>query len=410
MKSPRRRSRTLGIIAKVWYDHLTIGGKSLVALLLICLPSLTAADSGQMLLFSASLSVLLIDTIVGWLFRPRLTCSVRTPQRLMCGQLGRVRVYLHNPTARPVYDLILDWTHPVDSFTEQAATPVGSLGGHASADTMLTVSSGKRGVESWPSVRATSAFPLQLVRFRQRFKVTGTLRVYPSFARWKSISGWNASTSHARESEAFLPVQGESWEYFGSREYQPGMPVRRWDFGSWARLGRPVVREFFHQREHSAAIAIDVQSVQACDDPSDRLEDLLSDAAALADYLTRAQRPILWVTTGYELLTVAHQSTDRARDLIFDFLAETQIPQATSKARAAESLAWNHPVVFCCTAGSSAPASKSGGLANELRRCGCEVHTLFSSPRKPESLASPHGTAPRSSHPASMASTPKEVQ
>ncbi len=39
-------------------------------------------------------------------------------------------------------------------------------------------------------------------------------------------------------------LSGDALDYTGSREYQVGMPVRRWDFTSWARLGRPIVREF----------------------------------------------------------------------------------------------------------------------------------------------------------------------
>ena len=47
---------------------------------------------------------------------------------------------------------------------------------------------------------------------------------------------------------------GESPEYIGNREYVPGEPVRRIDFRSWARLGKPVVREF--QEEYYCRIAL----------------------------------------------------------------------------------------------------------------------------------------------------------
>jgi uncharacterized protein (DUF58 family) len=52
---------------------------------------------------------------------------------------------------------------------------------------------------------------------------------------------------------------GESMEYIGNREYIPGEPARRLDFRSWARLGRPVVREFQEEYYCHVALILDTQ-------------------------------------------------------------------------------------------------------------------------------------------------------
>ena len=49
-------------------------------------------------------------------------------------------------------------------------------------------------------------------------------------------------------------VVGDSLEFVGTREYREGDPLRKIDWRSWARLGRPVVKEF--QEEYFSRIAL----------------------------------------------------------------------------------------------------------------------------------------------------------
>ena len=50
----------------------------------------------------------------------------------------------------------------------------------------------------------------------------------------------------------------QTWfEYIGSREYQPGMQVRRRDFASLARTGKPTLREFSEGEELKVALISD---------------------------------------------------------------------------------------------------------------------------------------------------------
>ena len=111
--------------------------------------------------------------------------------------------------------------------------------------------------------------------------------------------------------------RGDSWEYLGSREYQVGMPVRRWDYGAWARLGKPVVREFEEHSRSRACVLVDTAVLPeersssarraASRDataphsatPQWRLETALSLAAAVANGLAE---------TGWRIDAVATES------------------------------------------------------------------------------------------------------
>ena len=67
------------------------------------------------------------------------------------------------------------------------------------------------------------------------------------------------------------------------------MPVRRWDFSSWARLGRPIIREFQSPSIQSVTLIVDTSlgPTAAGDAPDATLERLLSLAATLIGELTR---------------------------------------------------------------------------------------------------------------------------
>ena len=55
---------------------------------------------------------------------------------------------------------------------------------------------------------------------------------------------------------------GQSMDYIGSRDYFPGDDIRRIDFRSWARLGKPLVREFSAPRSQRIALILDLERRQ----------------------------------------------------------------------------------------------------------------------------------------------------
>ncbi|MEM6473462.1 MAG: DUF58 domain-containing protein, partial [Planctomycetota bacterium] len=101
----------------------------------------------------------------------------------------------------------------------------------------------KRGVHELPPFQVTSSFPFHLFYARRAISTNTKIAVTPAPLR----------SDHDAASRVLLATIGE-WakklvvgppvEYVGNREYEVGMPVRRWDFASWARLGRPIVREY----------------------------------------------------------------------------------------------------------------------------------------------------------------------
>jgi uncharacterized protein (DUF58 family) len=64
------------------------------------------------------------------------------------------------------------------------------------------------------------------------------------------------------------------------------MAVRRWDFRSWARLGRPIAREYAEPETHQVAILVDTfAEVRPGERTTEDFEQVLSLAASVCDAL-----------------------------------------------------------------------------------------------------------------------------
>jgi uncharacterized protein (DUF58 family) len=162
------------------------------------------------------------------------------------------------------------------------------------------------------------------VRFARTYSVSCELIVLPSFRPLASLDASRWESKYAGEQEHTLFSLGHHGEYFSSREYQPGMPVRRWDYSSWARLGKPVVREFTDPSCPTAAIILDtfVADVHPNGDEEIReLEATVSLAAALSDALTANNYRITHLAVGDCLRDLSRRSSLEQHDLILRELA-----------------------------------------------------------------------------------------
>jgi uncharacterized protein (DUF58 family) len=158
-----------------------------------------------------------------------------------------------------------------------------------------------RGIHALPDIVVTSMFPFHLFRSSRRFPADAYIAITPrpitgdedalSRGMLDTLGGW----SHRL-------LSGDALDYTGSREYEVGMPVRRWDFASWARLGRPIVREFQSPSIQMVTIIVDTStSDEASTDGSQHespVERVLSLAATAVTDLTRKMvRVRLYITS-----------------------------------------------------------------------------------------------------------------
>ena len=148
-------------------------------------------------------------------------------------------------------------------------------------------------------------------------------------------------------------VVGAPVEYIGNREYQEGMQVRKWDFASWARLGRPIVREYQSPSVQAITLIVDTSTVGSRDRPGqpkeseEQFERLMSIAAtAVMDISARRVHLQLRVTNqqGEAADTPASSSAnDGCESMLVQLAGAEPIDAATGQDRLIEILENTRP-------------------------------------------------------------------
>ena len=199
------------------------------------------------------LAVLIGGWAINRLMRPRLSMSLTLPRSAIAGQPFSVAVRLVNRRFFPALDLRIGWhregvrdIYASTSNEDWDASPPVSVTHLRSGDQLKWQGSMRfyrRGIRKLPPFQVTSSFPFYLFHDRCSLATDTEIAITPAplsadddpMARvmLSAVGDW------AKQLVAGAPV-----EYVGNREYEVGMHVRRWDFASWARLGRPIVREY----------------------------------------------------------------------------------------------------------------------------------------------------------------------
>ncbi|MFW6170325.1 MAG: DUF58 domain-containing protein [Planctomycetota bacterium] len=290
-----------------WRDQLTIVGKMIFLVMIGSLP--TFADSGAVLaiVFIASSMVLLVAAATSFLFRPRLSVRASCPSNWMCGESRVVPVRITNRSRCPAYQLQLDMlpTPGVWEVTD-GGTFITVLKPGETITVPVRVKARRRGQFQLPELLAKTSFPLN-VRIRcKAFAVRREALILPFYRELRSFDLLRFVPNLVQGRDVALQSVGVRGEYVGSREYQPGLPVRKWDYASWARLGRPVVREFSEPRYPSVAVIVDTFFPSRRHEGGElvpELEATLSLAAAITEALIARSCRISMLAIGNDYLT-----------------------------------------------------------------------------------------------------------
>lgn len=317
--------RTFRRVYTWWRDQLTTMGKLIFMVMIVSLPAL--ADSGAVLaiVFIASSVILFGASTASYVFRPRLVVRVACPENWMQREARLLQLRVTNVSRRALIDVRLELL-PRKGIWEiiESLTAVAIIQPGETITVPARVRPLRRGQIRLPSLRATTLFPLQLVRRTETCRHTGEALILPFYRELHSLRLAESTASFSRGSNLALQTVGLTGEYVGSREYQPGVPVRKWDYASWARLGQPVVREFSEPRHPSAAVVLDSFFPPADAKPGrvlPELEAMLSLTAAITSALIAERNRIDLLAVGDQLLTIHGRFSGEDHLLILEQLA-----------------------------------------------------------------------------------------
>jgi uncharacterized protein (DUF58 family) len=302
------------LVFHVWDYPFTRAGKLLIAA--FCLSTLPGAITDEVPLYVvpvALLALVLVVSSIGSIFRMvsaieeifRIVFSIKSifrlakcqlrvqwPDRVSAGQTVTLMATVTNVGWLPVYDLAVACFSPPDAWEPvRDELTVAALGRGESVTLPVKLIAWQRGLYRLPLVRAFSTFPFHLFRNEVTVCPGASILVLPQFRELQEVR-LEAGDRHQPGGIAYSSQVGESPEYIGNRDYVPGDALRRIDFRSWARLARPIVREY--QDEYYSRIALVMDTYVAPRRRAGRkgfadFEAAISLTAAIAEAVSRSE-------------------------------------------------------------------------------------------------------------------------
>lgn len=311
-----------------WRFKLTPTGRLLAMSLLLCAVGSISVEVPIYQVFCGLLGLLIIVEPIGLMMRPRLELRGSLPERVRADQPFTAPIRVTNRSWKPAFDVmagLFSLPGPFEHKTADCFLPSIARGG--TAVFRVTLLARRRGVYRLPPVWFHSTFPFNLMRFGSCKLPAQSVTVVPAY---RSVQRLHLPRSQRYQPGGVLFTSrvGDSMEYIGNREYTLGEPVRRLDARAWARLGRPVVREY--QEEYSCRVALILDTFvpgrrRPGPDGFPNLEAAVSLTAGLAEAMATGEFLIDVFAAGPQLHVFRSTGTRASFDSVLEILASVDV-------------------------------------------------------------------------------------
>ncbi len=248
-----------GAVFYIWSYPFTAGGKLIMGGLLVS--ALVGSITNDIPIYQLPVALLVLVLLVSAVGSVLRWLSVKLtgefPDVISAGQTVRAEFTVTNDNRLPLFDVsVACFSLPRSFDVDREERIVTTLSAGESAKLTIKLTPRRRGLYDMPSVRAFSTFPFNLFRNQLARKESRPLLVLPRFEPLSRLH-INVANRYQPGGVSFAAQVGESPEYIGNREYMPGDSPRHIDFRSWARLSKPVVREFQEEYFHRVGLILD---------------------------------------------------------------------------------------------------------------------------------------------------------
>ncbi len=309
-----------------WLTKLSPTGRVLLIVLILVGAGAPGLGIYRPLYYFASflLCLFVIDHTLGLLLRPRpseVKIDRILPDRCAAGSVVTVRTRIENVGSRPLFDLAVSERRPPPPCWVGRSPYQARLDPGETIELAYPMIPSARGAHDFESPALLTAFPFGMHHAGTYTDGRHRLLAYPSFGKLGTID-LPVGTKHQPGGLALVSRVGESEEFIGNRDYLPGDRLRDLDQRAWARLGRPVVREF--QQEYLCRIALIVDTFvpkKRDQEAVDAFEAAISLGAAVADAVSRLEYVIDLFAVGPDLYHLQAGRSLAYLDSILDILA-----------------------------------------------------------------------------------------
>jgi uncharacterized protein (DUF58 family) len=294
------------LFRRVTQTGFAVTGATVVAAMMGVDPDNTVGYQGFTLLFA----LLVVATAFTFYFRLRFSAVRLLPRFGTAGQPFSYRVAVRNRTSRPQTGLTLldnladprpsfrEWkalqldderhlrpfrisrrrrTNPFQLATvKEAAVPPIPAHQEVQAEVQLTPL--RRGLLRFDALSLARTDPFGLFRTFVKLPLPQTVLILPK-RYWLPSVALPGAMKYQQGGVALASNVGQSDEFVALREYRRGDPIRHIHWRSWAKVGKPIVKEFEDEFFVRHALVMDTFTERP---HSDEFEEAVSVAASFA--------------------------------------------------------------------------------------------------------------------------------
>ena len=276
------------------------------------------------MLFALAAPPLLVATVQLFRRRPFVQLRGRLPARLTAGRGVTAALEVASRGGEASGPLSLFWEGPLPAEEGLDVRPAESFtetDGRRPARVDIAFQPRRRGRYVLPGLGVARTDPFGLARSKAVWLPGEVILAYPRYFTLEELP----LPTGRRYQPGGIPLAsrvGESLEFVGTREYREGDPLRKIHWRSWARLGRPVVREY--QEEYFSRIALVLDTfLPRRPRPRERarFEGAISLLASVADHFSRSDEVVDILAAGPDLYEVSTGRSLGYLDNVLDVLA-----------------------------------------------------------------------------------------
>jgi len=250
-------------------------------------------DSPVYYLCGACLTMLIFSYIASVILAPRLNCQIMVPQTIEQGVPFETIVEAVNAGHWPALDLDLSFARSKEVEIDTVVTSkIPEIAPGGDVVTRIHAQVANRGVFDCADIAVKSTYPFHL--FHRTEKRSTSSALGPRFVKSENQPA-------------------------GSREYVPGVDVRRWDYFAWARIGTPHVRLFESESTERSSLLVDSRGTTEA-----TFESMLVLARALIHEMNKGPASLENFVVGQRTMHLQSEGRNDQRSSILHKLAELQ--------------------------------------------------------------------------------------
>lgn len=275
------------------------------------------------LFFCVLIGFFVVSIVLAKFSNVNLNLNINFPERVTCFSDLMLPLIIKNNTKKEALDITIrhnEFPHEVQFHPNEGVYINSILPGEEVTEN-IEIKFLQRGHYILEGLKQDTIFPWGLCRNTIIHRKNHSLLVYPKFHPLRKID-IPAGKRYQLGGIALSSYLGDSTEFINTREFKEGDSIRTIHWRSWARIGKPVVKEF--QEEYFCRIALLLDTFMPTNSAKNirpAFEAAVSISAAIADRLSKEEYVIDLFAAGPEIYYLQAGRSLAYLENILDILA-----------------------------------------------------------------------------------------